>query len=245
MGRIKVVFFDAAGTIFHVKGTVGEVYLHYAEKYGVKNTPEFCDKLNAAFSRAMKDAPPAIFAQEDPEDLKRCERLWWFDLVHTVFYRAGMFEGFDDFFEEVYLAFDGAKHWQVYPETMEVLQHLREQGYELGIISNFDTRIFNVLRELGLKDLFDTVTISSLAQAAKPARRIFHLALEEHVVDPREAAHIGDSLIEDVRGATESGLEGIWVDRESKGPSALEALDGLGHYTQTLRDLPEILTQVS
>lgn len=245
MSRIKVVFFDAAGTLFHVKGSVGDIYLRHAEKYGVSNSPEIRDKVNAAFARAMKDAPPAIFAQRDPAELKRCERLWWFDLVHTVFYRVGMFEGFDDFFEEVFLAFDGAQHWNIYPETVEVLHGLKGQGYELGIISNFDTRIFNVLRGLGLKDLFDTVTISSLAQAAKPATKIFHLALDEHVVDPHEAVHVGDSLTEDLKGATDSGLEGVWVDRDSEGKQTLQALNIRGHYMTTLRELPDILSQVS
>ncbi|GIW53833.1 MAG: hypothetical protein KatS3mg082_0237 [Nitrospiraceae bacterium] len=48
-----------------------------------------------------------------------------------------------------------------------MLKELKGRGYELGIVSNFDSRLFNVLRGLGIADLFDTVTISSLARAAK------------------------------------------------------------------------------
>src|SRR4051812_36138056 len=33
---ISVVFFDAAGTLFEVKGSVADLYLRHAEKYGVK-----------------------------------------------------------------------------------------------------------------------------------------------------------------------------------------------------------------
>ncbi|MEW6544792.1 MAG: HAD-IA family hydrolase [Nitrospirota bacterium] len=216
MNRIKVVFFDAAGTLFHVRGSVAEVYLGYAEPYGVRKTPELLTSVGEAFKRAFRDAPPPVFSVTDPADIKRCERLWWFDIVHNVFYRVGMFEGFDDYFEQVFEAFAGPQHWRLYPDTLGVLKELRGRGFELGIVSNFDTRLFSVLRGLGLSDLFDTVTISSLARAAKPAPRIFRLALEKHSVDPEEALHVGDSVRDDFEGAQVAGLAGVVITREPK-----------------------------
>ena len=44
--QIKVIFFDAVGTLFDVRGSVGEVYLTYASKYGVPRTSEMCQALN-------------------------------------------------------------------------------------------------------------------------------------------------------------------------------------------------------
>jgi len=84
----------------------------------------------------------------------------------------------------------------------------------LGIISNFDSRLFVVLRGLGIAEYFQTVTISSLAHAAKPSGRIFTQALEKHAVEPEDAVHVGDSLDEDVKGAQQAGLTGILVERE-------------------------------
>lgn len=210
--RIKAIFFDAAGTLFRVKGSVGRVYLHYAQPYGVKQTPEMLAAVEEAFRRAFRDAPAPVFAVSDPAEIKRCERLWWFDVVHNVFYRVGMFEAFDDYFEEVFQAFEGPQHWALYPETLDVLKELRSGGIELGIISNFDTRLFTVLRGLGLADLFDTVTLASLAHAAKPAPQIFQLAMDKHAVDPGEAVHVGDSLREDAEGALAAGMTAVLVD---------------------------------
>ena len=215
--RIKVVFFDAAGTLFRVKGSVGDVYLQYAAKYGVPRSPEMVTKVNQAFKDAFRQAPPPIFAVEQPEKLKQCERLWWFDIVHAVFYRAGMFEGFDDYFDEVYEAFGRAGAWEIYPEVPEVLQQLRAQGYELGVISNFDTRFFDIVRALRLEQFFDSITISSIAGSAKPSPRIFQHALAQHVVEPEEAMHVGDDLKEDFTGATDAGLSGVLLDRDGKG----------------------------
>jgi putative hydrolase of the HAD superfamily len=135
--------------------------------------------------------------------------------VHAVFYRVGMFEGFDDFFEEVFEAFGQSTHWELFPETHEVLAHLKRQGFELGIISNFDSRFFQVSRALGLNAFFDSVTISSLVGAAKPAQKIFSHALDEHMLVPQEALHVGDHRIEDFDGARQAGLHAVLIDRSS------------------------------
>lgn len=242
MPRIKVVFFDAAGTLFHVKGSVGEIYLRHAEKYGVKQTGATLESLNTAFQRAFKDAPPPVFAVRDAAEIKRCERLWWFDLVHNVFYRVGMFEGFDEYFDEVFEAFARPELWALYPETLGTLQTLKRQGLELGIVSNFDTRIFGLLRGLGLAELFDTVTISSLAQSAKPAPKIFQHALEEHAADPEESLHVGDSIREDVEGARAAGLTGIWINRD--GQSSSKPAPPTIRSISSLEPLPSLLTSL-
>jgi putative hydrolase of the HAD superfamily len=124
-----------------------------------------------------------------------------------------MFEGFDEFFDEVFARFGEANSWRLFPETVDVLKALKDQGYELGIISNFDSRLFPVLRGLGIADFFDTITISSLAHAAKPSARIFEQALEKHAVDAEEALHVGDSERDDVKGAVAVGLTGVLLDR--------------------------------
>ncbi len=233
--RTQVIFFDAAGTLFHVKGSVAEIYLRYAERYGVKRTDETLAAVKAAFARAFQEAPPPVFAAADPAAIKQCERMWWFDIVHNVFYRVGMFEGFDDYFDEVFQAFDGPECWTLYPETLGVLKALKGLGYELGIVSNCDSRLFNVLRGLGIADLFDTVTISSLARAAKPAPEIFRVALDKHAADPEEALHVGDSLRDDVEGARRAGMTGVLLERES-GSTA--------HQVPTIRSLDELLALV-
>ncbi len=210
---IKAIFFDAVGTLFDVKGSVGEVYAQYAKKYGVRDSGEMIAALNRAFKETMKTLPAPVFAVDRPEKLKQCERLWWFDVVHAVYYRVGMFEGFDDFFDEVFESFGRATHWQLFPETHEVLMQLKEQGFELGIITNFDSRFFQVARALDIHQFFDSVTISSLAGAAKPASKIFSYALEQHMLTPDEVLHVGDDPIEDFEGARQAGFHGILIDR--------------------------------
>ena len=234
---VKVVFFDAAGTLFHVKGSVAEVYLHYAKKYGVKPSKEKERAIARAFKKSFSDAPPPVFMVSQPEKLKQCERLWWFDLVHAVFYQVGMFEGFDEFFDEVFEAFGSEEHWELYPESLAVLADLKGKGYELGVLSNFDTRLYGILRKLGLIDCFDSVTISSLAYAVKPAQKIFQYALDQHAVDPEEAVHVGDSVRDDFEGAREANLKGLLLARDPMIPLGKHTIRNLADLDTVLGDL--------
>ncbi|MDF0644505.1 MAG: HAD-IA family hydrolase [Nitrospira sp.] len=211
--RVRVVFFDAADTLFHVNGAVEEIYLRHAVEFGFKETSDSLTAIKQAFSRAFREAPPPVFAATEPAQIKQSERLWWFDIVHSVFYRVGLFERFDDFFDRVFDVFENPTSWRLFPETRATLDRLRTQGVELGIISNFDSRIFALLRGLEIAQAFDTVTISSLARAAKPSAKIFRLAIDKHAVDPGEALHVGDSPRDDAEGAAKAGLNALLLDR--------------------------------
>ena len=229
---IQVVLFDAAETLFHVNGSVAEIYLRYAAEFGYPRKADSLQSITEAFRRAFRDAPPPVFAATESAQIKQSERLWWFDVVHNVFYRVGMFERFDEFFERVFDVFADPSSWKLYPEVVPTLKELRSRGLELGIVSNFDSRLFNVLRGLGIAEYMDTVTISSLAHAAKPSPKIFELALEKHAVEAADALHVGDSLTDDVEGARKAGIRAVLLAREGKqtpppGIAAIRALDDL------------------
>lgn len=242
---IRAVFFDAAETLFTLTRPVADIYLETAVRYGFRPKEDARASLTSAFRRAMSDAPPPVFLVDAPSEIKRCERLWWFDVVHNVFYRVGMFERFDEFFDDVFQQFDGPALWRLYPDTLATLQTLRARGLELGIISNFDSRLFNVLRGLGLEGQLDTVTISTLARAAKPAPGIFRAALEKHALDPEEAVHVGDSLKEDVLGAQQAGVLSIWLDRTEGAPTPPPAgTPQPAHRISTLAELPALLDRL-
>ncbi|HET9575988.1 MAG TPA: HAD-IA family hydrolase [Nitrospira sp.] len=232
---IRAVFFDAADTLFHVNGSVAEIYLQHAVQFGFQGTPTSLTSIKQAFSRAFRDAPPPVFAATEPAKIKQSERLWWFDIVHNVFYRVGMFERFDDFFDRVFEVFADPRSWKLFPDTVSTLTRLREQEIELGIISNFDSRLFTVMRGLGIAEVFATVTISSLAHAAKPSPKIFQLALDKHALDPEEAMYVGDSLRDDVEGATKAGLHAVLLDRQGQ---------HVGISVQMIRTLEELLPLV-
>lgn len=230
---VKVVFFDAAETLFRTRGSVGNIYLSLARKYG---STVSADRLDAAFFDVFKKKPPPAFPGGTSSDVKlQIEKAWWRDVVHQVFSLAGMVNDFDAYFEEVYEVFKGSQGWELFPETLEVLSRLREKGYKTGLITNFDSRVLDVLRALGIDRYLDSKTLSSEAGAAKPDRAIFKKAVESHGVLPGEAVHVGDSMSDDVRGALSSGLQAVLLDRHrlfkpAKDFVTIESLTGLFDY---------------
>ncbi|HYW19247.1 MAG TPA: HAD family hydrolase [Nodularia sp. (in: cyanobacteria)] len=215
MERPKVILLDAVGTLFGVKGSVGEVYRQIAQEFEVEVSAEI---LNRTFLQSFKASPPPIFTNAELHDIPQQEFEWWRTIAVNTFESAGVFEQFADFssfFSELYIHFGTAEPWFVYPDVLSSLIDWQRQGIELGILSNFDSRIFSVLQSLELSSYFTSVTISTQAGAAKPDPQIFAIALEKHNCPPEAAWHIGDSIIEDYQGAKAAGLRGIWINREN------------------------------
>ncbi|MBE9014389.1 HAD family hydrolase, partial [Pseudanabaenaceae cyanobacterium LEGE 13415] len=209
MKRPHVVFFDAVGTLFGVRGSVGQVYQEIARNHGVKVDADLIDR---SFYEAFKASPPCTFPGVDVLEIPQLEQQWWNTIAQQTFDRAGVlnqFEDFASFFSDLYLHFETAKPWMIYPDTLPTLQKLRSLKIPLGVLSNFDSRLYRVLRVLDLAGYFDSVTISTEAGVAKPDPKIFEIALSKHHCEPKNAWHIGDSLQEDYEAANAAGLRGI------------------------------------
>jgi putative hydrolase of the HAD superfamily len=212
--HIKAIFFDAAGTLFTVNGSVGEIYARLARDHGKEVSVL---DLEAGFRRAFAAAPPMAFPDAAPGQIPTLERQWWRNLVHAVFSSLGPFPRFDEYFAALFSFFARAEAWRLYPETLATLEGLKRRGFTLGVISNFDSRLFGLLDGLGVSPFVDPVVISTQVGAAKPAGDIFTRALA-HVGIPAEAAlHVGDSYEADVVGAQAAGITPVFVDRRGHG----------------------------
>ncbi|MCS7131177.1 MAG: HAD-IA family hydrolase [Hadesarchaea archaeon] len=95
------------------------------------------------------------------------------------------------------------------PHARDVLSELKK-NYELGIISNSMSGLArNFLKMEGLSDYFKVIVISRDVGIRKPSPKVFHRALELLGVEPTEAAHVGNSMEEDVAGAKAAGMRSV------------------------------------
>lgn len=207
---IRAVFFDAAGTLLTVRGAVGEIYARLARAHGKEAA---ASELEARFRRCFPQTPALAFPGAAPEHIPQLERQWWRDLVQRVFAPLGPFPAFEACFDALFACFAHPRSWQLYPDTEDTLSRLRYGGLRLGIISNFDSRLFGLLNGLGIAHFFDAVVISTRAGAAKPQRAIFLQALSALDVRPEQALHVGDSYEADIVGAHAAGLVPVLIDR--------------------------------
>lgn len=223
MKRPKVIFLDAVGTLIGVRGSVGEVYCDIARVYGVHADPQV---VNAAFYESFKASNTMTFPGVDPEEIEEREFGWWWAIAAQTFQQAGgldQFDNFAGFFASLYAHFATAEPWFVYSDVRWALEHWQSQGIELGILSNFDSRLHRLLPELKLDSFFSSVTLSSQVGAAKPDPKIFEVALAKHNCAPEDAWHVGDSFRQDYEGARSAGLRGIWLRRQDAQPELISA----------------------
>lgn len=209
----QVIFLDAVGTLFGVRGSVGQIYCDVAEQFGVTADARAVDD---AFFQSFKAAPPMAFPNVDVTEIPGREFAWWRAIAVQTFQQVQVFDHFTDFsafFDALYAYFATAKPWFLYSDITTALPYWKDRDIQLGIISNFDSRLYQVLEALDLGQYFESVTISTEIGAAKPNPKLFLAALQKHDCPPEAAWHIGDSFKEDYEGANAAGIRGIWLNR--------------------------------
>ena len=206
---IKTIFFDAAGTLFHLPRGVGWHYRDVASRFGCvldENT------LSHAFRTAWKQMPDSpTTRQARPDD----DKGWWFTLVGKVLDDCQVSAqqlNRETYFETLYQEFTRPHIWELFPEVQETLSALSRR-FRLGLISNFDGRLRPILSDLGILHFFDPLIISSEVGAEKPDPWIFQQALTRAGATAAEALHVGDEPRGDWQGAAAAGLRVFQLDR--------------------------------
>ncbi len=215
----SVVFFDLVGTLIQARASIGTQYAALAARFGL-------DADGVAIDRVFPGvlARSRTYALRDPggAELPDLEKRAWRGIVEAVFREAG-FGGavaspaFDVYFGRLFDHFATRDAWALYPDVVPALAGLRRAGKNLGLISNFDSRVFPLLDRLGIATALDSVTIPAIAGAAKPDPAIFRHALDAHGATAAEAAYVGDSTSDDLLPAQALGMAAILIDREGIG----------------------------
>ena len=232
LSKPKAVFMDAAGTLFESVKPVAVTYAELARQYG-KDVPS--EEVSRRFRECFAGAPPMAFPEADGPRLVALERGWWRDVVWNVFETTGPFPRFDEYFAALFAYFARADSWALFDDAETALRELRARGLILVMISNFDSRVLEIVRGLGIADYFDSVFISSSAGFAKPAAGIFQLALDRHGIAAHEAVHVGDSPETDIEGALNAGVRPVLLDRSGRLESdGIACIHGLGELMSLL-----------
>ena len=231
---LKAIFFDAGGTLFRVHPSVGRVYARVAKSYGarvdsVKLEKIFRDEFN------HRDGITSLGVHTT----EKGEKLWWRCLVHDVFQKVGGVPRFDEFFEELYELFARPEVWRLYPEVKGMLGRLKGEGFVLGIVSNWDSRLLILTKRLGVEPYFDFVLASALVGSAKPNPGIFQEALKRACVSAEQAIHVGDSFKDDYRGASAAGIRSILLNRDGTRKIGIRVIRSLLELEQLIRSMDE------
>jgi len=149
--------------------------------------------------------------------------------LKDLFGAAGHAESLADEALEVF--FSARNRVEFYDDVRPALARLRSR-YRLFAVSNGNAD----LQRCGLGDLFAGHVTASAAGAAKPDARIYAALLEMAGVEASRVLHIGDDPLADVVGATQAGMQAVWLNRDGR-----EWPKSLAAPARTVSTLAEII----
>jgi putative hydrolase of the HAD superfamily len=125
----------------------------------------------------------------------------------------------------------------LFPYTIEILDYLKEKGYQMHLITNgFESVQFKKIENSNLAPYFKEVITSEGSNSLKPNKEIFEYALQKSNAKLAESIMIGDNESADIQGAINIGMDSVFVNHIKAIPTVPAT------YTIThLKELEEIL----
>jgi FMN phosphatase YigB (HAD superfamily) len=215
--EITTIFFDVGNTLLFPNHD--RIHAPLTER-GIAPTPVHLRDLE----RRTKNEFDLLATQNGSHD----HSFWW------MFYTQLLQEvGLDDnrVRDQLVSGIRNSANWdRVLTGTCERLQQIGAQ-FRIGVISNADGKIDQVLAKCGIADCFRTVTDSGLLGFEKPRPEIFQHALKSLNATPQESLYVGDVYSVDYLGARGAGMQAILMDVSGayveKGVPRVESLEQL------------------
>ena len=209
---IKAVFFDWFYTLARFEPPRHQLYRQAFREFGVELAPEKVMRgILIADQYFFEENAKSPVAERSPEEQLEV----YIHYPTTVLTEAGakasrelslkVIQRVREQFKEVTFA--------LFDDVLSTLKTLKQQNFILGLLTNLDSDMVAICRELGLEPYLNFVVTSKEAGADKPKPPIFLAALDKAGVNASEAVHVGDQYKLDVIGARAVGINPILVDR--------------------------------
>lgn len=232
---LRAVFFDAGETLVYPHPSFPELFANVLRDGGREVDPETVLQVVSVYSGRFAES-----ARSGEQRLwsvsREASRAFWLDVYELFLTDVGI--GSDDrkeLAERLYEAFSDPANYRLHADARSVLEEIRAAGLTIGLISNFEAWLEDLLERLEVASYFDVRVISGIEGVEKPDPRIFEIAVERAGVRPEEAAYVGDHPVFDVEGAAKAGLIPVLVDRRDRYG------DAAGIRVRSLEEVPAAL----
>ncbi len=226
----KAIFLDVGGTLLEM-GDPESAYLDILNQYGYSATRE---QIGAWIRTAQEETGPVVssgsgstFKVSASKEQARRE-----DLIGVFLREAGVRKNFDSCRKEIWKSWVRTPVFRLFPETLPLLRGLKESGFLVGAVSNWEPRLQELCENLGIAHYFDFMVVSEAHGYAKPGMRLFELALERAATRPEEVIHVGNDPVEDIEPAESLGIRAVLIQRDGS--------DEIGHSPR-IPSLKEVL----
>ena len=206
---VRAVFFDAVGTLLYPAAPVAITYRHAALRHGVSiEEATIRHRLRDAFVRQEQLDQVTGWRTSEAREVER-----WRHIVHDTLREVDRPE---PCFAELWDWFRNPSAWKTHPETAVVLAELSARGLTLGMASNFDARLAEIVSAKSeLQPLATRLVISSLVGWRKPAPEFFAAIMATVPLAAEQILFVGDDRRNDYEGAIAAGMRAVLLSNES------------------------------
>ena len=207
MKKIKVIIFDAYGTLFDVNSAAEKCKEKIGDKWESFANYWRTTQLEYTWLRSL---------------MKRHKDFW---------------QVTEDSLDKSLLAFkidpnmrsellDLYKILNTFPEVKEVLKNLKEKKYKISILSNGTPDLLDALvKSNDLEKMFDDIFSIEEVGIYKPDKKVYDMPIKKYKVEKNEVAFLSANTW-DVSAAGNFGLNAIWVNRNK---NIFDKLDYIPH----------------
>ncbi|CAH2103244.1 unnamed protein product [Euphydryas editha] len=205
---IKLVTFDVTNTLLKFRKAPWDYYANVAKKSGFNgNGISIKNKLLNNYSIMTKQYPN--FGKDSIS-----WQQWWSKIIEMTFQgelptdaNISMISNklIDDYKTPIC--------WKLADGSEDLIRLLSQSNISIGVISNFDPRLHEILLNLNINKYFEFILTSYEVGFCKPDKRIFEIAQAKckHYNKPLECLHIGDDISKDYEGAKKAGWHALLV----------------------------------
>lgn len=227
----RPICFDATGTLLELNESVGEVYRRIAFEHGI-DLP--AARLDDASRCVLRRAPPRGVDGDTVALRRQREVEWWFERIRETFQATDSSARFDDFpafASALFAAYRTADVWRLRTGASEMLATLRDRGWPLAVVSNFDHRLLEILEDIDISSFFELIVIPSESGSAKPERAVFEVVADALGTSVESLVYLGDDAEEVLEAIASHGLQ-VFDVRE------IEDLEAFPDLVSTAATLP-------
>ena len=213
---LRAVLFDVDFTLARPGPDLQpEGYARSGERHGLH--------LDSRRYEAARDA--ALVDLKRHPELEHDEEIWVAFTERIVLGMGGTRPASYEVAVELTSGWQRHENFELYEDTIPVLEELRAAGLKLGLVSNSARDVHAFAEHHALP--IDAGISSFHHGRTKPHESIFRAVLELLEVEPGEAAMVGDTVEDDVEGALALGMRAVLVYRLGLRPDFEPRIDDL------------------
>lgn len=215
--------FDVDFTLFRPGPELGpEGYVRAGLRHGLALQPRRYEEARLAALARLQRHPA----------LEHDEEIWVAFTEDIVRGMGGDAAGARACAVDMVLEWERHENFFLYDDALAALATLRQRGLRLGLVSNGQRDLEEFAEHHGLD--VDVCVGSKHHGYVKPHRSIFETALAALDVRAHDAAMVGDSVEEDVAGASALGMRAILLDRDGIHPEWVDRIRSLDQLPAAL-----------